>query len=422
MLNSRTENYRVEAWDMLQHLFKVKKISDHTLRFVATLSGKLDLERFKKAVNISAEAFPLIRSRFNETKFRACWENQGYSADDMVKFIETSNTDESVNCFICKGVNAFDGPQLMMEVIRNNEFDTLCISTNHMLCDAAGFKDYLYMLSDIYINIDKKPNYKLMAMDDRKIRQVFKTFSVRDKIKIMFSQNNVLTHDSAKFDLEGDIDNPIIEMRTISKDYFCRLKAYAKEHDVTVNDVILTAYMRVLFELFGHTIVVPCVVDLRKYLPNRKANGICNLISNLTCNIGSEIGTAFEQTLYKVKQVMDKQKADISCIKSLVLMEKVFDIIPYKFARGIIAKNYSHAHIEFTNIGIINKTQLVFGNIEITEAFITGSIKYSPCFELAVSTFDDRPTFCVNLFGTQSDKNKISHFLNNLINELQNAM
>ncbi len=421
-MNNRTVSYRVEAWDMLQHLFKVKKISDHTLRFVATFSGKLDLDRFKKAVNISAEAFPLIKSRFNETKFRPCWEDQGYTSDDMVKFIETSFTDESVNCFICKGVDTYNGPQLMMEVIRNNEFDTLCISMNHMLCDAAGFKDFLYMLSDIYINIDKKPNYKLAAMDDRKIRQVFKTFSVRDKIKIMFSKNNTLVHDSAKFDLEGDIDNPFIEMRTISKDYFCRIKAYAKEYSVTVNDVILTAYMRVLFQVFGRTIIVPCVVDLRKYLPNREANGICNLISNLTCNIGSEIGMPFEQTLYKVKQVMDKEKVDISCVKSLVVMEKVFDIVPYKLARGIVEKNYSHAHIEFTNIGIIDKTQLAFGNIEITEAFMTGSIKYSPCFELAISTFNDRPTLCVNLFGTHSDKNKISHFLNNLVNELQNAM
>ncbi|MDP4093101.1 MAG: WS/DGAT domain-containing protein [Bacillota bacterium] len=418
----RTVSYRFEAWDMLQHLFKVKSISDHTLRFVAKFSCKLDLNRLKKAVNISAKAFPFVRSTLNENRFRPRWEDKGYTADDMVRFLETSSVDESVNRFICKGVDAFTGPQLMIEVIRNENFDTLCISINHMLCDAAGFKDYLYILSDIYINIDNEPNYKPAAMGDRKISQIFKTFSLQDKLKIMFSKNDILTHDLAKFEFEGDISNPFIEKLTVSKESFCRLKDYAKEHNATVNDVILTAYMRVLFQIFDHPIIVPCVVDLRKYLPNRRAKGICNLCSNLICNIGSDIGMSFEQTLYKVKQVMDKQKADISCIKSLAIMEMVFDILPYKFARYLVNKSYSNANIEFTNIGILDRARLAFGKIEITEAYMAGSIKYAPCFELAVSTFDDRATFCVNLHGTQSDRNIISHFLNELVLELQNAM
>ncbi|OOM14198.1 hypothetical protein CLOSAC_10710 [Clostridium saccharobutylicum] len=100
MQNSQSLSYQVEAWDILQHLFKVKNINDHTLHFVATLTEKLDLDRFKQAVNFSANAFPLIRSSFNETKSRAYWEDKGYTADDMVKLLETSNMDKDVNEFI----------------------------------------------------------------------------------------------------------------------------------------------------------------------------------------------------------------------------------------------------------------------------------------------------------------------------------
>jgi NRPS condensation-like uncharacterized protein len=100
MPNSQVLNYQVEAWDTLQYLFRVKNINDHTLHFVATLAEKLDLDRFKQAVNISANVFPLIRSSFNESKNQAYWEDKGYTADDMVKLVETSNVDKSINAFI----------------------------------------------------------------------------------------------------------------------------------------------------------------------------------------------------------------------------------------------------------------------------------------------------------------------------------
>jgi NRPS condensation-like uncharacterized protein len=421
MINSRFVNYQVEAWDTLQHLFKVKNINDHTLHFVATLAEKLDLNRFKQAVNHSVDAFPLARSSFNEIENQSFWEDMEYTAEDMVKILETSNTDKNINEFICKEIDTLNGPQLKFEVIRDDKNDTLCVSINHMLCDAAGFKDYLYMLSYIYSNIEENPYYLPSPMGNRKISQIFKTFSIRDKLKIMFSKNDMFSLDQAKLELEGNPSSPFIEIRTILKEHFCQIKAYAKKHGATVNDVILTAYMRVLFQIFDRVVTTTCTVDMRKYLPDHRADGICNLCTNLTCNIGSEIGTEFEQTLIKVKKAMDKEKSNIASVKSIFIMEKVFDIFPYKLARDIIRKKFTNPLIAFTNIGILDKTRLTFGKAAIIRAYMTGSIKYSPYFQLAISTFDDQATLSVNLYGTQSDRNKISLFLDKLVQELQNA-
>lgn len=421
MLSSEFINYKVEAWDTLQYLFKVKNINDHTLHFVATLAERLDLERFKQAVNLSADVFPLIRSSFNETQNKSYWEDKGYTVDDIVKILETSNTDKNINEFICKEIDALNGPQLKIEVIRDDKNDTLCVLINHMLCDAAGFKDYLYMLSDIYSNMYEKTYSLPVPMSNRKINQILKTFSMRDKLKIIFSKNDMFSLDPAKFELEGDINNPFIEIRTILKENFREIKAYAKKHGATVNDVILTAYMRTLFQIFNRVVTTTCTMDMRKYLPNRRADGICNLCTNLTCNIGLEIGTEFEETLIKVKKAMDKEKSNIASIKSINLLEKLFDIFPYKFVRDIIKKKFTNPLIAFTNIGIIDKTRLTFGNIEIAEAYMTGSIKYSPYFQLAISTFDDQATLSINLYGTQSDRNTISFFLDKLVQELNDV-
>ncbi len=52
---------------------------------------------------------------------------------------------------------------------------------------------------------------------------------------------------------------------------------------------------------------------------------------------------------------------------------------------------------------------------------MTGSIKYPPYFQLAISTFDNEATLSVNLYGTISDRNQIASFLGKLMLELKNA-
>lgn len=419
MVGKRNISFQAEAWDILQYLFKVKKINDHTLHFTAEFSGKIDVEQLKTAVYLSADVFPLIVCRFTESKSRPFWKDGGYTTDEIVTCSETDETDKSVNDFICTGIDAMVGPQVKLQVIRNGNNDTLVVLMNHMLCDAAGFKDYLYLLSDIYSNLEKRPDYCPDRSGSRRIGQVLKVFSIHDRLKVISSKNNMSIHDPAAFELTGDLKNPFIEQRKIPHDMFCQLKTYVKKHNATVNDLFLSAYIRSLYKIFGHSITIPCTVDLRKYLVNRKAEGICNLCTNLSCNIGQDIGAAFDQTLDKVKQTMDREKSSTSCLKSITLLEMIFDILPYKMAKKIIDKSFSNAPIAFTNIGVLDKSRLTFGGSKIAEAYMTGSIKYAPYFQLAVSTFDDQATLSVNLYGTQSDRNKVSLFLDDIVHELQ---
>lgn len=422
MVGKHSISFQVEAWDILQYLFKVKKINDHTLHFVAAFSGKIDVEQLKTAVNLSTGVFPLIRCRFTETKKRPCWEDCGYTANEIVNYLDTDNTDKSVNDFVCKEVDAFVGPQVKLQIIRGSDNDTLVVLMNHMLCDAAGFKNYLYLLSDLYSNCEKKPDYCQKVSGNRRISQILKPFSVRDKLKIITSKNDMSTHDPAKFELEGDLNNPFIEKRKIPRELFCQLKTYVKKRNATVNDLILAAYIRELFQIFHHAVTIPCTVDLRKYLVDHKAEGICNLCTNLSCNIGLDIGATFDQTLDKVKQAMDKEKSSISCLKSITLLEKVFDILPYQTAEKIVDKSFSNPPIAFTNIGIIDKSRLSFGKTEITEAYMTGSIKYAPYFQMAISTYDNQATLSINLYGTPSDRKRVSLFLDSIVKELQSVV
>lgn len=410
--------YRVEAWDSLQNLFKIKKINDHTLHFVASFEGKLDVIRLVKSVALSAEAFPLLKCRFNEDGGRPYWESCSDTTDEMLTLIETADVLKAVDQFLVSEINASAGPQIKLGVIRDTQADTLVILMNHMLCDAAGFKDYLYLLSGIYNNSRENADFQPPVLGSRRLSQINRMLSFKDRMKILFSKNDMFTHDPAQFQLEGDLNNPFIEIRYIPEEVFLKLKEYAGNHDATINDMILTAYIRALYVTFGYAFAIPSTVDLRKYLPDCKAESICNLCTNLTCDIGSDIGTTFGDTLLKVRESMKKEKSSTACIKSMSILEKVFDVLPYRLAERIVNKSFNNALIAFTNIGIIEKTRFHFDELQITNAYMTGSVKYSPYFQLAVSTFDNKPALSVNLFGTEADRGKVSAFLDKVVLEL----
>ena len=415
--------YHVEAWDILQHLFKEKRINDRTIHFSATFSGNLDLECLKKSVDLSSDAFPLIRCGFHEHNGRPYWEDKGYTSDDIVELIETQDVDANVSKYLQKEADEINGPQVKIEIIRNGKTDAFCVTINHMICDAAGFKDYLYLLSSTYTGVRKDPGYRPEALTGkRNLGQVMGTFSWLDRIKIFTGKNDMAKPDTAEFDFEGDLNHPFIEMKIVPRDKIMLLKNYAKKHGATVNDVLLAAYIRVLYQYFGRVVAVPCAVDLRKYLPNRKAGSICNLVTNLTCSIGPDPGVTFDSTLEKVKREMKQQKSDIGCLKSISLMEAAFRVIPYRKLGSVVDPFFSNPLVAFSNLGILAKEKLKFGETEMTDAFMTGSIKYAPYFQIAVSTFDDVMALSANLYGTQADRDKISSFIGGLVSELSAAV
>ena len=83
-----------------------------------------------------------------------------------------------------------------------------------------------------------------------------------------------------------------------------------------------------------------------------------------------------------------------------------------------MGKNLKNPLICMTNIGILDSEKLIFGNSSIEDAFMCGSIKYKPHFQLALTSFKDSITFSVNLYGNPKDKENIEYFFTLLDKEL----
>lgn len=412
MPGSIDKKRKAEVWDVMQLLFS--EFNDHQIHCVVRFAARLDEERLELAVGRLIEAFPLLRNRFVEKSGGPYWEDGGFTAKDMVFLLKADCAEDEMERVVCSKTDAFAGPQLLVYLIRGPRADSLCVIINHMLCDGAGFKELLYLLSLTYTRLKTEPGYRPPRQDgDRSARQILGEFGFRGKLKILSQRYDISRHDdSIVFGLDGDRRAPFIVTHTIAQNRFLAAKAFAGQYGATVNDLLLAAYLRALRRILpGRTAAIQCVLDLRKFLPRQKKTRLCNLTSNLVCDIGPDIGESFADTLIKVKRAMDAEKKQAACLHLIMLLETVFRVFPYGIAKYLILREYRNPPLAMSNIGVIDHRRLSFDGTEIKSAFVTGSVKYQPFFQLALSTFHNEVTLSVAFHGTRADKEKIEGFL-----------
>ena len=120
----------------------------------------------------------------------------------------------------------------------------------------------------------------------------------------------------------------------------------------------------------------------------------------------------------KVNKDMSLKKNKFIGFNGFVKMSIIFKIFKYPSIKKILKKSFKNPLICMTNIGILDSKKLAFEGISVDEAFMCGSIKYKPYFQVALSSSKDSITFSVNLYGTLEDRNSIKEFLNILDDEL----
>jgi NRPS condensation-like uncharacterized protein len=411
--------YRAVPWDILQQLFKTEKINNHVLHFSCTCRTALSIIRLKQAVSLLSDSFPLIHCNLCIQRGKPVWYDKGYTPDGIVSIIETDNAASEQNNFLMQEIDELHGPQMKIALIKTAGKDSLCVIINHMLCDAAGFKEILYRLASLYTELEEGTAVKNDSMmADRTVAQISKYIPLKKRVGMYLRQEKLSVRGKQRFSFEGCLSTPFIERRTVSKDMFMQIKKYAAEHKATVNDVFTAVCIRILTDIFGKPDTLPCAIDVRRFLPGGHASGVCNLVITIPCTIGKEIPGTFAETVARVKGCMDIRKNDPACLKSLIMLENLFNTIPYAVSLPILKKVFHNPPVSFTNIGILDKQKLAFGTTDMADAFMTGSVKYPDYFQLSVSTFDGKVECCVNLYGTDNDRRIIASFLDALMNEL----
>lgn len=417
MKNSRI---KAQAFDCMQFFYSAAQAP--RIRACIRFDDHLSEDALKRAALLSIGAVPEMGCIFDEK--RHCWEKQTFAAEDIVHIAEVASMGESdLNSYLLSSIDHSCGPQVKITLVRAEKADALCIIVNHMVCDGGGFKDYLYTLAGQYSRCEAEPSFNRAPspMGKRYLNQLLKNLGFQEKLKIFFSGPDHEKPDPAMIlPIEGDT-SPLIIKAQVGREGMSALRKYAKSSHATINDVLLTAYVRALNRVTGcRKITVPCPVDLRKYQNPDQQCGICNLTGNYWCSVDFSLSPQepFADTLLKVSDQMRAQKESSECLKGPIQFHVLFHLLPFSLVKKLFYSISPVPVTSYTNLGILDEERLRFGNHRIDEAFISTAVKKRPYFQLSVSTYQGRCTLTSSLYGTEKDQRFVDDFLSRMVQEI----
>jgi len=379
---------------------------DPLIRCEIDLGSHVDVSLLRDAVGVSIAAAPLVSCVFDERTGR--WIEAGCDATDVVCVVDAGN-DLSLACSeLLRPLDHHAGPRMHIGVVRGNEADSLCVVVDHMFCDGAGLKQYLYLLARIYTameggsdGLDLVRGYPLR----RDLGQVTQNLGAKNRLRAVLSKGAGVGAGSTPQLLSGNgpAEAHLIRV-TIAASSLSTAADMARPMGATVNDLLLAAYARALCKRTGCTdVTLPCPVDLRRFGHPGQSFGICNLTSNYFCHLTIRDDEGFDEVLADVAGQMREQKEGVGCLQGPLLFHAIARVLPRNALRRIFFAVAGVPVVSYTNLGILDEGRLAFGSTETRGTFIATATKRPPSFQLSASTFRGSCALTSCLYADESD-------------------
>lgn len=366
--------------------------------------GGLDIARLKHAIELSGQFVPEILYSYDFK--HGCFVNRYFTADDTVIINQP-------DFWKMPQWDLGQRPQLQIAVCREAGKDTVMIGLSHILADGDGFLQYLYLLACLYNG--EVPSTHLQ--NQRAITPLLKNIYVQP------------TTEQTKRGRHADV--PPLRSVSNGKQYFCMnckiapdelnaLLKKAKKCRVSLNDVFMTAYARVVAQFQNISkVTIPCPADLRRFQPVAARLTVANMTGiykRLTVEISPQ--HSFSTTLSQVHIEMALQRSRCRCFAGIRQLNGVFNWALYPVVAGAVKVTYRLLPISYTNIGSIDHNRLHFENSKIVNCYMTGSYRLPPDFQLTISTFQNVCTLNCTLVGSVGDDMTGQRILEHVKSEL----
>ncbi len=362
------------------------------------VEGNLDISRLRSAIAQSCQYVPEILYTYDFTRGR--FIDKGFTVDDIIS-----------RASVLLQWDLGKKPQL--QIVMNGDENEITIGMSHILTDGEGFLQYLYLLASLYNG--QPPSFPLE--NSRDISPVLRNVHIGRPTEQTWRQRHI-TVPPLRADSNGKLYF-CLRSRIGPKD-FSVLYSKSKKQNVTLNDIFITAYARVISRLHKiHTIVIPCPADLRGFSSMSDKLSIANM-TGIYRKIVVEIKPqhSFHETLLQVHIEMQLQKSRYRCFVGIRPLDYLFHKIPPPVMAQIIKWAYRLFPVSYTNFGRINHTKLFFEGCKIKSCYTTGAYRLPPDFQLSISTFQNVCTLNCTLIGQNEDSMTGQNILDEVKNEI----
>ncbi|MDR0751714.1 MAG: hypothetical protein LBF12_03880 [Christensenellaceae bacterium] len=420
---------KAETWDKMQDI--MSRYNDHMTHGYLQFDKQIDEGVLKRALEISISKIPILRSVYRSGLFRAQWKLlKDYDFEKCYSFKSfDDNLVENCEKFLLGIIDERKELQVKYLHARCGDKDAVCFLINHQCMDGADLKTLYNKIAETYNNLLNGGDGDIQFKDgSRSEMQLYdeRTDSELEEIDRLISYSKK-QKSKLSFPFEKAARSkltPKVHKLKLNEERFLKMKANGKALGVSINDILLAAFYRAAIEVIkpqaGQTLGIPNMINMRRYIKSGESAGFCNLTSMIVLNIGENIGESILDTVVRCKNGMDKLKEHFPGFHGWALLRRVFKYAPHGLAKFLIGTFFKNPLVGISNIGVIDDEKLVFGDAKLdSPSYLTGSVKYPPYMQLALTTLRNEITFTVANYATKKDHEMLDKFLEILNNELQ---
>ena len=413
--------YKAEAFDVCQYL--CWEVYDPLVRCRIDFAGRIDEETLKQAVTESLGTIPLMGCCFEGSGRKPYWLARGFTGDDMVRVVEAgSDADGEITSALSSRIDFRAEPQLKIIIVRCGEADTLCAVVSHLVCDAAGFKQYLCCVAGIYTKMRHGEPISAPRRYPRGTKPLYARTGLLEKIRIWRIPQPVHEYklkDQGGVDFHAGTSDTYMEHRSLSPQEFASFRAFAKQNGATVNDGLMALYARAFCRETGTThLALVSTIDLRRFIPAGVPYGITNYAGNCECVILVRPSDPLESTFAQISSQMRIYKTGKFALRGAIGCDLAMRLFSFSWLKKNFIAHAPPATVGFTNLGILYPTELDFDGLPIRSAYLTAAIKPRPYLQLTASSFEGSCTLSINIYGSQKEQHLADTILDDIASEI----
>ncbi len=408
------------------------------IQLIVDLEGELDGDRLRRALRLLLDAEPVLGCRFVPRWVSPYWQRLGEEEvpDDSLLEVEDAHgpaRERATQRFLGADLPADEGPRLRVLWLRGGGGDRLVIKAHHQAMDAGGTKAMAYRLARLYRRLEDEPDLvPIPNLGTRSMWQPYRQFSPRAWLGmyrryLVDAWQSRVPGRSMRLPMGRQAEGPPrFQVLHVGGPRLQRLREHPSS--ATLNDLVAAALLRALAGASGWrgqgTIRYVGTVDLRRYLPRREADALCNLSSFMFPRLGPRLGGRFDDTVTRLKAVTDAIKADhfglgfnlgsaavAWALPAGVIERVLFAILDRDRRRGTMPP-------VFTNMGPIDPLRLDFGAPAVDHAHLVVPAAYPDLFAIGLSGFRGRLSLTAGHFEPALPAEQLARLLRAVDEEL----
>jgi len=404
---------------------------DPMIQLELKFSEQIDIERLRKAVNLSLDAEPILGYRL-VSHWRSPYFKR-ISSDVTNNAFYTVESLEEFNTFRSTLVDTYQGPQLKVCHYRSSNEDRMIIKVAHNITDVAGLNNIARIISYIYSRLEDNPAYELAPNlnTSRGLRIVTRHLKwyAYPRIYLNYFQGllaQMPRQGTHTLHLEEGPLKPLEFLcELIPKERVAYLKEYGYSNNATLNDLIVAAIFRALiadeeWNRQSHLRLITSV-DLRRwYLSSEEGKAIANLSGMEVISLKNNIGDDFRTTLKRVVMFVEKRKSSYIGLSDLIGSLPIMimpDRLGQKMYKKVVQRAIDRGNIApgLTNMGEI-EVDAVTLDYPPDSARLIAPPYYPPYFLIGLSGY--KGTLSLSSIVRPAHKDRVTRFLENVLSQL----